>query len=353
MSEARSRVAHQPLHPSIRDKLDPEYVSLHDEVLQYVKPSESQGWTPESRKFVSPLGAGAQKDVEVGSITNHEIANGIQARIFTPKGESVSSEGWPCLVWLHGGGWVNGGLNSENGVLRHFCKYLKCVVCTINYRHAPEHLYPTAVEDSLTGLKWLVKSENSKAMSIDTNKLIFGGLSAGGNLMAILSLKARQLETPIRPIFQFFICPVIDNTATIETRWATSRHSPWLTPQRMTWYRERYFGTKDTDRTKEWTASPCFAPDELLRLYPKTFVAVAECDLLAPEGLGFAEHLQQLGVSTEVKIYKGATHSILILAGIHQIGKQLVHDVCERVAAELGISYDRELAKIEKQGNST
>lgn len=122
MSEAQSQVAHQPLHPSIRDKLDPEYVSLHDQVLQYVKPNESEGWSPASRKFVSPLGAGAQKDVEVGKITNHEIADGIQARIFTPEGQPASSEGWPCLVWLHGGGWVNGGLNSENGFLRHFCK---------------------------------------------------------------------------------------------------------------------------------------------------------------------------------------------------------------------------------------
>ncbi|KAL6246444.1 hypothetical protein RBB50_006680 [Rhinocladiella similis] len=348
MSEAQSQVAHQPLHPSIRDKLDPEYVSLHDQVLQYVKPNESEGWSPASRKFVSPLGAGAQKDVEVGKITNHEIADGIQARIFTPEGQPASSEGWPCLVWLHGGGWVNGGLNSENGFLRHFCKYLDCVVCTINYRHAPEHLYPTAVEDSLTGLEWLVQPDNAKAFSIDTKKLAFGGLSAGGNLMAILSLKASQLDTPIRPIFQFFICPVVDNTATIETTWSTSRHSPWLTPQRMTWYRERYFGT-NTDSTKEWTASPCFAPDELLRRYPKTFVAVAECDLLAPEGLMFADRLGTLGVPTEVKVYKGATHSILVLAGIHQIGKHLVHDVCERAADALGVSYDRETAKIEKQ----
>lgn len=122
MVSAEPRTVHQPLHTSIRDKLDPEYVKLHDEVLQYIQPAESQPWSPDSRKAVSPLAFGGQKLVEVGTIVDKDLGDGVQVRIFTPEGSPSTPEGWPCLVWLHGGGWVNGGLNSENGFLRHVCK---------------------------------------------------------------------------------------------------------------------------------------------------------------------------------------------------------------------------------------
>jgi acetyl esterase/lipase len=116
----------------------------------------------------------------------------------------------------------------------------------------------------------------------------------------------------------------------------------------MTWYREQYFGPH-LDVTTQWTASPCFASLDLLKECPKTFIAVAECDLLVTEGIEYGQRLAEAGVSTEVKVYKGATHSVLVLAGVHEIGKQLVHDICERLAAELGVSYDRTAATIESQ----
>jgi len=127
-------------------------------------------------------------------------------------------------------------------------------------------------------------------------------------------MKAAQDPTVPAPlVFQMLICPVIDNSATAETVWSTSRHSPWLTPTRMTWYRQKYF-TNSSD-VRNWDASPNFAPPEVMAKSPTTFVAVAECDLLAPEALKYGESLKAVGVDTEVKIYKGATHSVLILAG--------------------------------------
>lgn len=138
--------------------------------------------------------------------------------------------------------------------------------------------------------------------------------SSGGNLTAILSLKAALAEgLPALPIFQLLICPVIDNTATTSSAWSESQHSPWLTPSRMTWYRNQYF-TKP-EQVTNWDASPCFASSELLGKSPKTFICVAECDLLAPEALKYAKQLESAKVDTNVKIYKGATHSVLVLAG--------------------------------------
>lgn len=110
----------QPLHAEIRDRLDPEYVSLHDEVIQYVPTNESLPWTPDLRSRPSPMAHLNQTPVEVGSVEDYAHEN-FQARVFTPDGQPPPN-GWPILMWLHGGGFVMGGLNSENGYLRHICK---------------------------------------------------------------------------------------------------------------------------------------------------------------------------------------------------------------------------------------
>ncbi|KAH9897583.1 Alpha/Beta hydrolase protein [Xylariomycetidae sp. FL2044] len=326
---------HQPLHPSVREKLDPEYVALHDEILQYVLPSEAEPWDPASRLRPSPVAHGGQKLVDVGAVQDEDLGN-FQIRIFTPEGD-VPAGGWPVLVWLHGGGWVMGWLSSENGFLRHVCKYVRCAVITVNYRHAPEHVYPAAIEDSAAGYAWVIT--NAATLSLDTTRLAMGGLSAGGCLTAILSMKVASAgPLPVKPKFQLLLCPVIDNTADVCTVWSESQHAPWLTPTRMKWYRQKYFAKPA--QPKSWDASPCYASNDLLSQSPKTFVGVAECDLLGPEALAYADLLKGAGVETEVKVYKGATHSILILAGIHRIGKELVHDACGALAGELGTSYD-------------
>lgn len=117
---AELRTVHQPIHPTLRPLLDPEYAAFHDEYLQYELPSEAEAWDPASRDRVSPLALGGQKLVDVGSVLDQDLGN-FQVRIITPQGD-VPIDGWPVLVWSHGGGWVMGGLNSENGFLRHVCK---------------------------------------------------------------------------------------------------------------------------------------------------------------------------------------------------------------------------------------
>lgn len=111
------------------------------------------------------------------------------------------------------------------------------------------------------------------------------------------------------------ICPVIDNTATVQSAWAASQNAPWLTPTRMQWYRQKYFGDDTEKQPAEWTASPCFAPADLLARSPPTFLAIAGCDLLAPEAIAFAEKLRAAGVPIDAQTYPGGTHSVLVLAG--------------------------------------
>lgn len=137
-------------------------------------------------------------------------------------------------------------------------------------------------------------------------------MCSGGGLAAVVSLKATQLNFP-PPKFQLLILPVIDNTATATTIWEKNAHAPWLTPSRMTWYRRMYM--PNASDWKNWNASPNLAPKELLERSPRTWIAVAECDLLCEEGRAFGELLRGSSVEVCISEYGGCTHSLLILDG--------------------------------------
>lgn len=97
MSTVRKTV-HQPLHPSIRDKLDPDYVKLHDEILQYCPTTESQPWDPASRLRPSPVAFASPGLVDVGAVYDKDVED-FQVRVFVPEGEPPR-DGWPCLVYV-------------------------------------------------------------------------------------------------------------------------------------------------------------------------------------------------------------------------------------------------------------
>jgi acetyl esterase/lipase len=139
---------------------------------------------------------------------------------------------------------------------------------------------------------------------------------SGGGLAAVVSMRAATLTPPIPLLAQVLICPVLDNIATADSptsRWYSNRHAPFLTPSRMLNYRNMYLPNQ-ADRAN-WDASPVLAPKELLKGSPKTWLAIAGCDLLAKEAEDFGGMLGQVGVKVEVRVYEGCTHSILMLPG--------------------------------------
>lgn len=141
-------------------------------------------------------------------------------------------------------------------------------------------------------------------------------MHSGGNLAAILALKATERNPPIPLIFQLFVVPVTDNTASVADLWAGNQHAPWLTPDRMIWFRNNYLPNKE-DHTK-WDASPIFAPDELVKKVPKAWFAIAELDILKEEGLAYSKKLEAQGVHVEVEVYKGGPHPIMAMDGKNQ-----------------------------------
>lgn len=139
--------------------------------------------------------------------------------------------------------------------------------------------------------------------------------NSGGNLATILALKAAELQPPIPLVVQLLIVPVTDNTASLETykSWSENQLTPWLSPERMLWFRHNYLPNK-----KDWTnwdASPFFAPDELVSKTPKAWIGVGELDILRDEGIRYGEKLSKAGVEVETEVYKGAPHPIMAMDG--------------------------------------
>lgn len=332
----------QPLHSSIRSDLSHEYVTFHDTVLQYVPRTETLPFDPiKSRSQASPFSKTGLEAVQVGRVEDRNVGKW-QARIFSPplQDGGGETEKLPALLWFHGGGYVMGGLDSENSFLRFICRHVGCIVISINYRHAPENPYPAAINDCISSfqhLSYILVSE----FNIDPTCIAIGGLSAGGQLAASTALWAADCQKDVAsPCFQILVFPVLDNTATIEGIWKESQYAPWLTPGRMGWYRSKYL-LSEQDAT-HYLASPLLAPCGLLQKSPPTFIAVAGCDLLAPEETEFARLLKEGGVKVDLMIYKGATHSALVLAGLHIQGRMIVRDVCVALGKAFGVEVKGE-----------
>lgn len=316
---ADKRALHQPIDPRVRPLLDPEYAVFHDKYFQYLIPDDQQPWDGSARTKKQSLPPTESKPVAVGSVRDVDLGN-YQVRVFTPDSARPRA-GWPVFIWFHGGGWAVGDISSGNDLCALVCQRARCVVVTVGYRLAPEHPYPAAFEDAVAAIKWVYGDEGSAELDIDRSYIAVGGTSAGGQLAASLAIEAGRLQPPIKIMFQLLVVPVLDNTATTATIWAANKHAPWLTPARMTWYRRMYL--PEQKDTQDWKASPCLAPKPLLAKSPRTWIAVAEQDLLAPEAYQYAAQLEeawQIGGVTDgevvVKTYEGSCHPILALSGM-------------------------------------
>ncbi|KAF8184705.1 alpha/beta hydrolase fold-domain-containing protein [Pholiota molesta] len=310
----------QPLHPSVIPRLDPEYVEFHTKhILNLVAP-HTLPWSPEIRN--GPAVPGSSAPLSVAKTQDYDLPN-TKFRAFTPEGAPPAG-GWPLFIFFHGGGWTLGNIGSETSFCTNMSVRAECVVISVDYRLAPEHPYPAAVEDAVDSLNWVVKN-GVKELGINLANVAVGGSSSGGNLATILALKAVDLSIPISLVFQLLVVPVTDNTATVATSWAENALTPWLTPDRMNWFKGNYL-PNEADWTK-WDASPLFAPDDLVAKLPPAWVGVAELDILKEEGVQYAEKLRKAGVTVEVAVFKGAPHPVMAMDGdALTIGRKLVSD---------------------------
>jgi acetyl esterase len=227
-------------------------------------------------------------------------AGAIPARLYVPVGVPEPS---PLLVYLHGGGWVLGDLDTHDQTCRFIAREGRLRVLAADYRLAPEHPFPAPVEDALAALRFALGE--AEQLGADRGRVAVGGDSAGGNLAAIAARLAVDQGGPA-PAFQLLIYPVTDLSHKRHS-YELFREGFFLTERQMDWYRNHYL--PDAEAARDPRVSPLLADD--LRGLPPAHVAVAGFDVLRDEGEEYARRLIAAGVATTVERHAGMIHGFV------------------------------------------
>lgn len=212
----------------------------------------------------------------------------------------------PTFVFIHGGGYKTCGVETHNFVPAYLVANAGVMAFNIEYRLAPEHKYPTGIEDCYAVLQWVEK--NADALGLDANKLAVGGDSSGGNFAIALTLMAKARGGPVLNK-QVLIYPVTDLTGSVEKKSAQVYAMVGSDDEGGGNDLSQVYLPPDTD-AKDPLVSPLFAPD--LGGLPEALVIQAECDALLDDGLFYAKRLQDAGVSVTCHVYKGMPHAFIL-----------------------------------------
>jgi len=247
----------------------------------------------------------------------------VPVRVYFPEGEGP----FGAVLYFHGGGWVLGSLETMDPVCRHLTLLTGCLVLSVNYRHAPEHKFPSAAEDAHSALRWA--AEGAGGLPLDPNRLAVAGDSAGGNLATVACLMARDRGTPL-PRFQALIYPVTDYNLNTPS-YLENAEGFFLTREAMAWYWGHYLARLE-DGAHPY-ASPLRAPD--LRGLPPALVVTAELDPLRDEGEAYALRLWEAGVPAVSLRVRGTVHGFFAFPHLLQVARQVLHTVAGALRSAL------------------
>lgn len=231
----------------------------------------------------------------------------LAARLYVPR-ERENAQALPALIFFHGGGWVVGNLDTHDQLCRKLAQTSRCAVISVDYRLAPEHRFPAALEDAERAVRWIL--DHAAELGIDQARTGVGGDSAGGNLAAVMALLARDGELP--PLaFQLLFYPVCDLKMS-HPSYISSAEGYLLTKASMAYFIESYL--QHPDQADDWRASPLRASSHA-GLAP-AFILTAGYDPLCDEGIDYASQLAAAGGEVEHLHVPGQIHGILTASAI-------------------------------------
>lgn len=283
----------------------------------------------------------------VAEVTDTEIA-GVRVRVYLdrPAGEkgpagAATGQPRPTLVYLHGGGWVTGSLDSHDSTCRDLCAGVGVTVVSVDYRMAPEHPFPAALQDVATVVTALQDGAAVAGTTVDTDRLVVAGDSAGANLAAALCLWLREQRRP-QPALQVLAVPATDlSQSHSDPRGSRAEFGEgfYLSEAQMEWYEHHYLGhSSDLPRPVDPTdplVSPLLAED-LSGLAP-AYVAVAGFDPLRDEGEAYAARLQEAGVPVTLRRHRGLVHPFINSVAVWRGARTAMGGMTAHIRTTLGV----------------
>jgi acetyl esterase len=300
-------------------------------ILQQMPQMPAAGSMPIAalRLGVNQATAAAPKlDVPLESITDRSIDGpdgALPVRIYTPKGRAP----FPLLVYFHGGGYVIGDLNIADGICRALSYMGDCIVMSVDYRLAPEHPFPVPNDDAFGAVRWA--SLHAEEIGADPNRLAVGGDSAGANLSAAVTLRARDGGGP-KLRAQVLMYPSTSYPDPNSPSFREYADGPMLTAEDSLFYWRQYLGDGAQNRTNP-DACPSLAASH--RDLPPAFVATAECDPSRDSGEAYAAKLKAAGIPTMLRRYAGMPHGFFTWVGHVQAVDRAMDELCAWLKRQL------------------
>jgi len=302
--------------------LDPQARNVINLVIKSGRPAYHTLSPKDARQlFRETRPASTPTPPEIGAVRNL-MADGpggpIPLRVYRPTGVAAATP-LPALVYFHGGGWVIGDLDTHDVQCRQLTAEAGIAVIAVDYRLAPEHKFPAAVDDAWAATRWV--AAHGSELGVDAQRLAVAGDSAGGNLAATVALLAREAGAPAIAL-QVLVYPVTDVGAESQS-YRDFSDGYLLTRESMRWFTNHYL-TSARD-AEDWRASPLRA-QSLARL-PPALVVTAGFDPLRDEGAAYAARLTDAGVLVDYVCYGGMIHGFMPMGRLIDTGNRAISHV--------------------------
>ena len=268
----------------------------------------------QARAVLSGLQAGNVKKLPA-ELESRNIPGGptgdISVQIVRPPNSQKTS--LPVIMYFHGGGWVLGGMDTHDRLVRELANGANAAIVFVNYTPSPEAKYPIPIEQAYAATKWV--AENGQTINVDPSRLAVAGDSVGGNMAIAVTMLAKKRGGEPKINFQLLFYPVTDSN--IDTASYNSyQDGYWLTREAMKWFWDNY--TSDQTDRREPTVSPLQASVEDLKGLPPALIINGEFDVLRDEGEEFAHKLIDAGVEVRAVRYHGTIHDFVMLNPISE-----------------------------------